>query len=50
MPVTEVPKVGVPWQAEPQEESGVAVVPKEQAADGEQVCILIYPAPEGCGS
>jgi hypothetical protein len=38
MPVTEVPRV---WRAEP---------PPAAPKDGEQVCILIYPAPEGCGS
>jgi len=50
MPVTEVPQVGVPWRPEPVEEPVVEAVPKEQPGNGEQVCILIYPAPEGCGS
>jgi hypothetical protein len=51
MPVTEVPRVRVRWRAEPPEEPVVDVVPMEQATDdGEPVCILIYPAPEGCES
>jgi hypothetical protein len=52
-PVAEAPVVEVPVAEEPVAEEPVAVVPEAgrtvDEATGEPVCILIYPAPAGCG-